>query len=150
MFSAVLCRAADACTYCHDIAYGFELWTNKEIKKLTAPQVRRHRLSMAKSARREVLTEEQIAELLTHLKSLPRDEQQFDHEVRHNSILADSEELPKWRARFAELSPEDRERIERVEQVHAQETALHQRNGRELGLTDPPAGPIRLARECER
>ena len=75
---------------------------------------------MDKSPRRTVLSQNEIDDFLAHLRTLPKDEQQFDHEVRHNRILSDMEELSNWRARFAELSREDQERIERVEKVHAQ------------------------------
>jgi hypothetical protein len=95
---------------------------------------------MAENLRRKVLTSKEIADLLEHLRTLPKEEQQFDHEVRHNRILSDMVEIPKWRARFSELSPEDQERIERVEKVHAQEISIHKYIGRELGLIDPPAG----------
>jgi hypothetical protein len=96
-------------------------------------------LSMTEILRRKVLTSKEIVDLLEQLRTLPKEDQQFDHEVRHNRILSDMEELPKWRARFSELSPEDRERIERVEKVHAQEISIHRYIGQELGLKDPPA-----------
>jgi hypothetical protein len=93
---------------------------------------------MAESLRRTVLTSKEIAELLEHLRTLPKEEQQFDHEVRHNRILSDMVLIPTLRARFSELSPEDQERVERVEKVHAQEITIHKYIGRELCLLDPP------------
>jgi hypothetical protein len=81
---------------------------------------------MAETLHRKVLSAEEVDDFIGHLRTLPREDQVFDFEVRQNRIRADGVAIPYWRARYKDLSPEDQKRLARVERVHAQEIQIHE------------------------